>query len=521
MNNRPHKIGNSRKVYASLFFFSILVSLLTSGGRLASSDELAAYLTTESLAERGELAISPDLVKNGIYGRDGKFYYGVGLAQPVLSAPLYFGGKLAAGLLGIHEPLRTFTVKAAVSLLNQVFAGLIAVVMFAFGVKLGYSRRLSLFLTLGLLFTTNLFPYLKSYMREPQLVFYLLAACYYLYVYKLEGRRSTLMLAGIFCGLGLLTRLTSVITIPILCLYLLSVLWNENEPVSTMRRLIRGSLDFGIPIILAIIINMYYNYAQFGSVTGTPYAAAEFTTPVWVGLYGFLFSSGKSLFLYAPLTILAVASLSRFGQQHWAEMLLFVALVIVNLLFFAKFVAWAGDGSWGPRYLIPILPFLILPCGVLLQSSRTSKRVAMGLAVIGLIIQIGGVSIYLGNYLREIGEYPYTKEFNDPEFMHKSHFIPNYSPVVGHWRMLIRNSGLALSGEKPKLAISDTNSRIPLSEETKSNLLYTLDFWFMYAWYAGIRPPYLIVATLVMLTLTVVFGFRTMKLLSTNSPIAT
>ena len=171
MSSYAHNTASLTSLYTSLFLFSVLVNLLMSGGRLASSDELAVYLTTESLVERGELAISPELVKNGIYGRGGKFYYGVGIAQPALSTPLYIGGKLMADLVELSEPMRTFAIKASVSFLNQVFGGLIAVVMFAFGVKLGYSRRLSLFLTLGLLFTTNLFPYLKSYMREPQLLF--------------------------------------------------------------------------------------------------------------------------------------------------------------------------------------------------------------------------------------------------------------------------------------------------------------------------------------------------------------
>jgi hypothetical protein len=514
MSNHTHDEDSLKRIYIYLFLFSVLVNLLVSGGRLASTDELEVYLTSESLVERGELAISLESVKNLPVGRDGKTYYGVGIAQPILSIPLYLGGKYGADLFGLSEPLRTLAIKAAVSLLNQIFAGLVAVVMFAFGMKLGYPRRLSLFLTLGLLFTTNLFPYFKSFMREPQLVFYLLAASYYVYVYKLEGKRSSLIFAGLFCGLGLLTRLTSVITIPFLYLYLLSILSNRADHVSKLERLIKGSLTFAAPVLFAIIINMLYSYVQFGSVTGTPYARAEFTTPVWVGLYGLLFSSGKSLFLYAPLTILIFAGWSRFRAQFKMELYLFIGLVLANVLLFGWFEAWAGDGSWGPRYLIPILPFLVLPIGVLLQSSRVAKRVAVGLATIGFIIQIGGVSIYLGNYIREIGEYPYTKEFNDPEFMYKSHFVPNYSPVVGHWWMLTRNAGIALSGEKPPFTISDTKSRIPLSEETKSNLLYTLDFWFMYAWYAGVRPAFLIAAVFVLLALTILLGFRTLKAFS-------
>jgi len=501
-----------RRTNSFLFLFVVLLNITFSGGRLASSDELAVYLTIESLVERGELSIDPELVKSGIYGRDGKFYYGAGIAQPVLSIPFYIVGDFATNIAGLAEPLKTLAIKGTLSVFNQFFAGLIAVVVFAFCVKLGYSKRLSLFLALGLLFSTNLFPYFKSFMREPQLLFYLLASAYYLYSFKLEKNSRFVLYAGIFCAIGLLTRLTSVVSIPPLFLYLIAVLLvgrsSESIPWS---EILKKSLIFGAPIAVAVGVNAFINYLQFGGPGTMPYAKAEFTTPLFVGIYGLLFSSGKSFFLYAPLTILIFSSLSAFGKTHKAELYLFMGLFIMNLVFFAKFVAWAGDGSWGSRYLIPVLPFVILPIGVLLQSSRIVKRVAIGLAVFGFIIQIGGLSIYLGNYIREIGEYPYTKEFNDPEFLYKSHFIPNYSPIVGHWEMIVRNIPVNLSSERPRFAITNTERRIPLSEETQSNLRYTLDFWFMYAWYAGIRPGLIALMLLPLLILTFFFGYKTLR----------
>jgi hypothetical protein len=251
-------------------------------------------------------------------------------------------------------------------------------------------------------------------------------------------------------------------------------------------------------------------------MNATPYAKLGFTTPLFVGVYGLLFSPGKSFFLYAPLTILVFPALSRFRRTNRLELYLFAGLFIVNLIFFAKFMAWAGDGSWGPRYLISTLPLFVLPIGSLLQTSKVVRKIAIGLTVLGFLIQVGGVSIYLGNYLREIGEFPLTKNFDDPEFFYRSHFIPNYSPVIGHWEMLARNVRVNFSEEKPNFRIASTGARIPLSEEDKLNLLYTLDFWFMYLSYAGIGGERILAAVLALGLVTVWLGFRTFQILGAN-----
>ena len=51
--------------------------------------------------------------------------------------------------------------------------------------------------------------------------------------------------------------------------------------------------------------------------------------------------------------------------------------------------------------------------------------------------QIGGVAIYFGAQMREAGDYPYTLPLGHPRFMSDSHFNPRFSPIAGHWRMLV------------------------------------------------------------------------------------
>jgi hypothetical protein len=92
--------------------------------------------------------------------------------------------------------------------------------------------------------------------------------------------------------------------------------------------------------------------------------------------------------------------------------------------------------------------------------------------------------------MRAIGEYPYERPFSDPLFMVRSHFVPNYSPVVGHWRLLGRNVALLVDPEsRPRIGFevsADPAARLPVAEEDQAELPNVIDFWFCYLLYAGI-----------------------------------
>ena len=149
---------------------------------------------------------------------------------------------------------------------------------------------------------------------------------------------------------------------------------------------------------------------------------------------------------------------------------------------------------------MPLLPIAFLPGAWFLAGEGVWRR-ALGvlLATAGLAVQLGGVSIYFGAQMREAGDYPYTLSLNDPSFMHESHFVPGHSPILGHWRMLIRNGKEHLARRLPKLgAGEDIDPRLGIGAQDQAAMLHALDFWWLYAAYAGV-PPLAIVAALLLL----------------------
>ena len=91
--------------------------------------------------------------------------------------------------------------------------------------------------------------------------------------------------------------------------------------------------------------------------------------PLLVGLYGFLFSVGDSIFLFTPLLILAPRYFAGFSRRYRAETITIAAIALVSLLFYSKAYLWHGQWSFGPRYLahvlFPLAPFPRYPLPLL------------------------------------------------------------------------------------------------------------------------------------------------------------
>jgi hypothetical protein len=111
------------------------------------------------------------------------------------------------------------------------------------------------------------------------------------------------------------------------------------------------------------------------------------------------------------------------------------------------------------------------------------------LGLLGFVVQVGGVAIYFGSQMREAGDYPYQRALSDPRFMSESHWNPNYTPIAGHWRMLVRNLREHAAGRYPRLSLAASGgpeaSRIGVPEAQAATLTHGFDVWPAYAVYAG------------------------------------
>lgn len=484
--------SRDRRVRLFLFFFVLLFLVLTSGGRLVSSDEVSMYLTIETLVRHGSLSIPAGSPNSSPVGDNTYSWYEVG--NTLTGIPLYLVGILFAKLLPLSPTFQALLPKASVSLTGAFVGAFLAGSFFSLCRRSGMNTRPAILYSLLVIAGTFLLPYFKLFMKESVLALCLTASFSHIASARNSDSIRSLALAGLYAGFGILTKLTFVLNFGILLLF---VFLGSREKSIHMNEKIRRSLAFSLPaILLGIGGCAIYNFIRFGNplISGYP-DAVQFTTPLYVGAFGLLLSPGKGLAWFAPALLLLPAALIGLRKSHRSSVATILGIFLVNFFLYATYVAWGGDGSWGPRYLAPIVPLLVFLVVLYVdRAGRSIKLLLLFLSLAGAVGQIGGSSIYAGSYLREIGEFPYQRDFSDREFLYKSHFIPDYSPLIGHWRMATRNLAQHLGGDIPRIRIADSPSdgRLPVSRDDQEKLTLMLDFWFTYAMYSGISAKVLI-----------------------------
>jgi hypothetical protein len=134
-------------------------------------------------------------------------------------------------------------------------------------------------------------------------------------------------------------------------------------------------LSLGAGLLPPLAVLALYHWLAFGAPWRIGYASldpfAGYAAIQGTGLFGvhwpnlhiateLMVGQKRGLFVFAPWLLLALPGaviLWRRGAQR-AQVLLAVAVAISLLAVNAGYAAWDGGASWGPRHLVPSLPFL-------------------------------------------------------------------------------------------------------------------------------------------------------------------
>ncbi len=492
---RPADTAGRTALALALAVFLLVV--LTGGGRIVGSDEVTMFELSRAMLH-GRIDVPEGAT---LKGPDGRYYSKNAAGQAVLALPLVALAEGASG--GVPPARRALAARFVASFWNAAVVALLLALFYLGARRLGNGARSALAAAVLLGFSTPLWVYAKSYMAEPLQALGLLLALTGA-ARGAAGERRATRVAALGCLLAISAKL-SMLPLALACLL----------PLARSPRL---WLWPALSVAAALAGHVAYDFARFGSAFETGYGTqatpAAYSTPLAVGLYGLLLSSGKGVLWFAPalwLAPLGLAAMTRAGahradapERRRALALAGRGVIVVwagGLLLYATFEHWAGDGSWGPRYLVPLLPLAFLGVAAALEgASRARRRVAWALALAGLVVQTGGVAIYFGAQMREAGDYPYTLPLDHPRSMSDSHFNPAFSPIGDHWRMLTRNAGEHLRGAAPRIAGGgEADARLGIGPDDQRRLLHALDFWWTYMAYAGVSSRAIAAALSVLL----------------------
>jgi hypothetical protein len=355
------------KIAVGFGLFLLAIYLITFTGIFRSIDELALFSMAENLVQTGSL--QPVLTSFAHFHNPvGPFEPG----YPILATPLYW---LAAQFLEVSN-IHT------VMLLNPMLTAATGSVLYLIGRQIHYERLacLAIAFTFGL--GSMAWPYTKSFLREP--------AGGLLLAFAFWGVARFIDRPG--WGAGALTLLpiclsavikaSSLIALPVLTVLLGWVLYRTRR-IPFRRLALAGLGALGAAIGIGLVVFAQRGYGAEGVIAQL--VANPFTPEGLLPWYGLLLSPGKSLFIYSPVLILSVIAWPKFYREH-------SILAVGGLMLLAAMLAglraaqWWGGLAWGPRFLLPLFPVLVLPALTLFTRRRWPWIVLGGSAIFQALV---------------------------------------------------------------------------------------------------------------------------------------
>lgn len=434
----PPRAGSRRSGFW-LFVFLTAVYLLSYSGGFHAIDEVSVVAMTESLAKHGQ--VTTDQIwwslnwtpSQGRIGPDGHLYSKKGVGSALLGLPFYW---LSLRLSDLLDSLPEIGAVRALMLANALVTALTGWLLYACVRRLGYVSAVAAITALGYGLGTMAWPYAKYFFSEPLTALGLMVGLWGLLAFGQSGRAHFAGLAGAGLGIAVLAKVANVVTWPLFAVYGFWMAFRRGGEAKggLVQRLVRFGAAFLLPLAIAGLALAVYNTARTGYLLDLGYAADEtFSTPLWLGLAGLLLSPGKGLFLYSPLLLAALFGIPALLRRDQATAVLSLGVVLVYPLLYAGWFMWWGGWSWGPRFLVPALPFLALFLAPVVDWALFPRRwwaiaVLLVLALLSFFVQILGVAVDFNQYLLLL----YQRGIDSGDI----NFQAGLSPLLGHWVLL-------------------------------------------------------------------------------------
>jgi hypothetical protein len=399
-----------------------LLAFVVQSGELGTSDTTFRLQTTHWLWTSDPQVFPNDYPEFGIHGRGGRLYSWYGIGQSLLMLPADLVGTWIA-----HWPIfseyeddpavRSIVVSYSTSILVNVLTALVA---FRLLRQFRFTVRESVMGVLALLFCTTHLHYTQNMMENNYIMLLTLTGFSFQYDGLQTASKRALFWGSSALGLNLLTRLTTGLDLIAGGVFLFLVLWLEHVQRGELWKKFLVYCKISAPVYaFFLLIDRLYQFYRFGSFTHTyvsvfakeqralnPDLPANFpwSTPFLEGVLGPLFKPEKSIFLFDPLLILALALLIVMWKKLPADVRAYsfasLFLLLAYISFYARYTYWAGDFAWGDRYVSTAVELATLLAVPLLLRHRQSLnpwfwRGGIAIILASLMIQLASLAFWL------------------------------------------------------------------------------------------------------------------------------
>jgi hypothetical protein len=395
-------VKNKRLIdlFIVLILFSAYVYFIPRWGDWSQNTRLDL---TMAIVDKGTLSIDEYYSNTGDYAYfNGRYYADKAPGPSLLGVPIYFVVRpiiqspvatqiinrlttsaafqdtLRAGGTGllfdkVYFLLVLFIVTFITNTLPTI---LLALLLYRYLFHIGVPIQWSVAVTLIYGLATSAFPYAGGFYSH-QLCAMLLFGAFYIGFCLQRGILQDkvpfwLLVAGFMLGYAVISEYpTSLIAGGVFVYILLFILKNLRKP-AWITFFILGGFVPGL-ILMAYNLAIFHTPLPVGYEYSVLYTEQHsvglisLTYPHPDALWGITFGSFRGIFYVSPITLLAlVGTFFGWKQKNFrAEWMVSTWTVVSFFLFNASSVMWQGGFAVGPRYLVPMIPFLMIGLGYL------------------------------------------------------------------------------------------------------------------------------------------------------------
>ncbi|HEX7155224.1 MAG TPA: hypothetical protein VF618_27390 [Thermoanaerobaculia bacterium] len=367
-----------RRTYAVIAAWTLLALLVIPVyPHFVSPNEVTRWLLAAALVEDGSVEVSRFVPLVGprfddLAIKDGRTYSNKAPGLALLSLPGYLALRPS---VGEPSPFNLRPVLTAMRLFGATLPLVLLALLFVrVAREANVSDERSAFVVCLLLFATPLFVYGLLLFSHALVA----AALFGAWVCLFGLREPRDLLGGALIGLAVASEYPAIAPAAALVMALLTT--------RDWRRVTRVVLA-GLPFAVALGL---YHFTAYGSPFTLPShyeKVAEYRAIGSTGLFGIhlpspmtllslLFDPARGLLVFSPVVVLAIPAFVSLRQKLAARAWWTLVLVpAATLLFYAGYANWHGGWNVGPRYLVPMLPFLM--AAMLLGGRRWPRAEAL------------------------------------------------------------------------------------------------------------------------------------------------
>ncbi len=348
---------------------ALLLSYSTMPSGVTVPNERSRVYLAVAMVDHGTFAIDKPVARFGhiydIARHDGHFYSDKAPGSSFVGAAVY-------GVLRLFTEADAWSIQELIGVMRRglmVPLGVFGFLMLRRVLRqTGVVAPIGDLVSVGWILGTSAFHYSGAFFGHQIVAVVSIAALASIHAAEHRRGSQSLLLAGLgglFMGIAGLTEYQAGVVAVLLGLYVL---------LGPPGRLMRG-VGYALGGLPGLVLLGWYNTQAFGGPLELPYhhlpnpALAQLhgqgiggvTTPTGEAFFGGMLSLHRGLFVTSPMFLFVIPGLVRAWRAGRRRLSVLLGLVgVYFVLFISSSSVWAAGWGFGPRLLIPAMPFLAL-----------------------------------------------------------------------------------------------------------------------------------------------------------------